>query len=375
MQNPQRLKGSPLRVKERINNFMKVCIIAHTEKTYLPYMDRYIKFFEENHVDYDIICWQREKNIDGENENDLDFYKKPAENAFSKVSSYLSYRRHVIKTIKQNKYDKLVILTTVPAIFLKNFLIKEYDNKYIFDFRDYSFEKIKPYKKAVDQIIEHSFLTTISSHGFMDFLAENKKIILNHNIPAEYTLKEGDPDLAQKDNINLGFLGVVRYFDESVTLIEQLKWSLKYNLLFVGKAVGSCDLEGYCKENRINNVTFIGKYDNDEKEKLYENIDIINSLYGNRSLEVTTLLPNRLYDACILRKPILASNNTFLGEIVKRYNIGAVIDIEHENISKRIDEYLKDFNYEEFKKGCDEFLADVAADEKTLYRQLNNFID
>ena len=136
----------------------------------------------------------------------------------------------------------------------------------------------------------------------------------------------------------------------------------------------SCDLEGYCNENRVKNVTFIGKYSNRDKEKIYNDIDIVNSLYGNRSLEVTTLLPNRLYDACILRKPILASNKTFLGEIVKRYNLGAVIDIEHENISKKLDEYLKDFNYDDFKKGCDEFLADVNDDEKTLYRQLNNFI-
>ena len=40
---------------------MKICIIAHTERNYLPYMEKYVDFFEANGVDYDIVCWQRDR--------------------------------------------------------------------------------------------------------------------------------------------------------------------------------------------------------------------------------------------------------------------------------------------------------------------------
>ncbi len=41
---------------------------------------------------------------------------------------------------------------------------------------------------------------------------------------------------------------------------------------------------------------------------------MINSIYGNDSLEVTTALPNRLYEACMFKKPIISSRDTYLGE-------------------------------------------------------------
>lgn len=337
-------------------------------------MERYCQYFKENGVEYDIICWQREESGLPVPENEYYYYKEPKVGFWHKVSAYVGYKRFVLKHLRKNKYDKLVVLTTVPAVFLKGYLMRNYKGKYLFDFRDYSFEKFGPYRRIVNNLIEHSAITTISSHGFMEFLNPNRNIIMNHNIPALPVMKEAPPPLKEKQVLNVGFVGTVRYFDENCHIIEKLKNTFRYQLWYIGKPVPGCDLQGYCEEHEVTNVSFVGKYNNTQKTELYRDIDIINSIYGNDSLEVTTALPNRLYEAALLKKPIISSKGTFLGELIERYDIGLCVDVFEDDILSILDKYVDEFNPERFTAACNEFLEDVQKDEENLYRQLKQFI-
>ena len=349
---------------------MKVCIIGHTERNYLPYMEKYVQFFEQNGVEYDIVCWQREERPQM---GSLDYYEKVKPGVFNKFSSYRRFQKHVLNILEKNRYDKLVILTTLPAIFLKKYLKGHYKGKYLFDFRDYSFEKFPPYRKMVDQLIRNSELTTISSLGFMEFLSPNDKIIMNHNI-AGYEPTEFLPDLQQKQVINIGFIGGVRYYDENTFLIEKLKNTFRYQLWYIGQPHPDCDLPGYCAQNEVTNVSFVGKYDNSQKPELYKNIDIINSIYGDDSLEVTTALPNRLYEACLFKKPIISSKGTYLGQIIEQYHLGVAVDVERDDVRKILDDYIEGFDCEKFLESCRRFLDVIKTDELRLYEALTQFI-
>lgn len=352
---------------------MKICIIGHTERNYLPYMERYITFFEENKVDYDIICWQREETGLVAKKNEFNFYEEPKGGIFNKATAYLRFKEFVINVLEKNNYDKVVILSTVPAVVLSKYLFKHFDGKYLFDFRDYSFERFLPYKKLVDKLIDRSQLTTISSRGFLDFLEENEKIVVNHNIPfvdAESTMV----DLKNKQVFNIGFIGGVRYYDENVALINSLKNTFRYQIWYIGQPAKGCDLQSYCAQNEITNVSFIGKYNNAQKQEYYKCIDIINSIYGSDSLEVTTALPNRLYEACIYKKPIISSKKTYLGELIHNYNLGVVIDVEKDDVLTIINDYINNFDVTKFEDGCKGLLAEVANDEAILHKKLKQFI-
>lgn len=352
---------------------MKVCIIGHTERNYLPYIEKYTTFFDENSVDYDIICWQREEKPASSIPNEYNFFEEAKEGAMNKIRSYLNFKKYVLAILEKNNYDKVIILTTVPAIFLRKYLHTHFKNRYLFDFRDYSFEKFLPYKKMVDKLIEESQITTISSHGFMDFLNRNKKIIMNHNIPVGIN-KQEPTNIKEKSVINIGFVGGVRYYEENCALISKLQNEFRYQLWYIGKPVSDCDLKAFCESNEISNVSFIGKYNNAEKIELYKNMEMINSIYGDHSLEVTTALPNRLYEACLLKKPIISSKGTFLGEMIERYRLGLVLDVETDDVLTLINHYVENFDMEQFNHGCEEFLLDVAHDEEVLYGHLKQFI-
>lgn len=353
---------------------MKVCIIGHTERNYLPYMEKYVQFFEERGVEYDIVCWQREEKPTLHRPHEHDYYEEAKDGVLNKIGSYLRFRRYVLGLVKENRYDKLVVLTTVPALFLKGTLRRRYKGRYLFDFRDYSHEKFGPYRHMVDKLIADSALTTISSHGFMEFLSENKKIVMNHNITFHEPVADA-PDLRQKQVINIGFIGGVRYYEENVALIEKLKNTFRYQLWYIGKATNDCDLQGYCAQHEVTNVSFVGKYDNAQKPELYRSIDLINSIYGSDSYEVTTALPNRLYEACLFKKPIISSKGTYLGEVIERYGLGLVVDVETDDVKQLVDDYVNRFDREAFVRGCENFLKIVKKDEENLYSALERFVE
>ena len=121
-------------------------------------------------------------------------------------------------------------------------------------------------------------------------------------------------------------------------------------------------------------VSFVGKYDNSQKPELYKNIDIINSIYGDDSLEVTTALPNRLYEACLFKKPIISSKGTYLGQIIEQYHLGVAVDVERDDVRKILDDYIEGFDCEKFLESCRRFLDVIKTDELRLYEALTQFI-
>ncbi len=352
---------------------MKVCLIGDTERNYLPYIEKYIRFFKKQGIEYDSICWQREESSVKAKKNEYNYYEKPKEGAFNKIISYARFKKYVIKILEKNRYDKIIVLSTVPCVALRKYILKNFKNKYIFDFRDYSFERFSPYKNIVDKLIDNSEFTTISSNGFMDFLDKNEKIIINHNVP-DVSSVQTISDLKQKQVINIGFVGWVRYYEENIAFINKLKNEFRYQLWYIGKPIKNCGIQNYCCENEITNVSFIGKYDNKQKYDLYKSIDIINSIYGDDSLDATTALPHRLYEACIFKKPIISSKGTYLGEIIDQYGLGLVVNVDHDDVLSELNEYVRTFNQTTFLQGCENFLNDVKKDEEILYNKLKEFI-
>ena len=352
---------------------MKICIIGHTERNYLPYMEKYVRFFEENGVDYTIVCWEREEKPSAEPAHEQNFYEAVQEGALHKIRSYLRFKRHVLSVLKEGRFDKLIVLTTVPAVFLSGYLKRHYRGRYLLDIRDYSFERYAPYRKMVNRLIRDSAFTTFSSKGFFRFLAPSDKVVMNHSVTWNPPVGHV-PNLSSSETVQIGVIGEVRYYKENVALLQKLQNEPRYHLWYIGKAIPGCDLEGYCREQGIHNASFIGKFRNEEKPRLYENVDMINSIYGSGSLEVTTALPNRLYEACLFKKPILSSKGTYLGEVIEEYRLGLAIDEADDDVKARLDQYLDSFDPQAFEEGCEAFLQLVRTDEAKLMEKLRAFI-
>ena len=94
-----------------------------------------------------------------------------------------------------------------------------------------------------------------------------------------------DINLNKDKPIRLVWLGVVRYFDHQVKIIDKLRNDQKFHIIYHGSGPDLDKLKVYCKSNKINNVEFTGAYDNRIKAKLLSEADILNNSYNLESSE------------------------------------------------------------------------------------------
>ena len=364
----------------------RACIITYDEYSNIPYVKDYENILVSKGIIYDIVLWNRSKSEDSA-------YPKSPENVFaftwhtrksklSKLRPFLEWRRFVLKILMDNKYDFLIVCTTIPAVLLYNTLIKNFTGKFVFDIRDYTYENFMLYRNMTKKLTLSSGLTCISSKGFLDWLPCNvDKYIVTHNIAksdiewSKSTEANAGRQLFNRSKpVKIGFVGGIRYYDANVKLINAFANHSDFELVYAGKFHPGCDLEGYCKDNGILNVSFLPRFTQEEKPMIYQSIDIINSVYGNETLEVRTALPNRLYDSVVYKIPIMVTGGTFLSSIVETYNLGLNVTIESKNILLQTQEYIRRFDEVKFTTGCQDFFSYVIKEKEHALEQISEFI-
>lgn len=338
------------------------------------FAEYYINAIKKFRLPYDIVYFERYDINRQAEDNEVLFsrYCPTGGSKLKKIGIMIDYMRFINRVAKSDKYYKVIVLTTVPAVMLYETLIKNYKERYILDIRDYTHESNKLYFSMVERLIKSSFMTVLSSKGFLKFLPKSDKYTFTHNIPVNYSTKDRVIDM--NNAIKIGFVGSVRYYEENVVLINQFANNIKYELHYYGNFTSGCDLEKYCRSSGITNVYFHGAFNNDDKPEIYKNIDFINSIYGIKGLETTTAIPNRLYDSAIYRCPIIVSKNTYLAEVVEQYNMGFAVDINKDNVKDILDRYISNYDKETFTKGCDDLLSIVNEDMHNLKEKIENFM-
>ena len=355
---------------------MKVLIVDTVSYNRAPYLKYYIDACKEKNIDYDLFLWNRNQTgglMKNGNIYTMNSICPFGGSKLKKIIPMLQYRNALLKVIKQNQYTHLVLINTLAPVMVSNYVLKYYNQKYILDIRDYTYEKIKRYKAIETKLIEHSYFTTVSSKGFLQFITPSNKIIVNHNI-SNLNKIENTITLNKNEKITIGFVGSVRYPEVNKTLIKAFEDNSQYILKYVGSEVDGCDLGEFCREHNIENVVFKGKYLNEQKPEIYKNIDMINSLYGDFSLEVTTAIPNRLYDALIFKKPIIASKGTFLGEVVEKNRLGIAVELNTQSIKKEVNNYVQNFDKEKFIRNCNECLEKVIGEQNSFKYSIREFL-
>ncbi len=347
------------------------------------YVAAYENTLKKLNKPYEVVFWDRFSNSELEkrgNEYVLHHICTLGGSKIKKIPAFLYFRKQLKYIISDNSYDKIIVLNTMPGLLLSDILLTQYRGKYILDIRDYTYEKYFFYKKIVKQLMEYSFFTAISSTGFRSFLGESEKLIINHNISNIGAGMENSIDgltnqkSCYKQIYTIGFLGVIRYENENIKLINSFKDSNRFKFFYAGKMYPDCNLKEYCRISGLKNVEFAPEFSNEDKPWLYKDIDIINAIYGNKMLEVKTALPNKLYDAIVFKKPILVSTGTHLSDVVEKYGLGISVDVDKDNVKEKLLKYLTEFDYKQFCLNAERFLRIVIAEQNEFVKRIEDFV-
>lgn len=347
---------------------------------YCPYLEKYENILEELKLEYEVLFWNR----DGEKKQYPDsyvYFNKKSHlkiNKFYKLNGFLQYSIWLKNKIRKRRYSKLIILDTLSGIILSDVLLNIYSKNYIFDIRDYSYEKVPFFLAIEEKIIKKSYFTCISSDGFKDFLPKGYNYITTHNFSySDLSIKKKELSKKKKygDTLDFVWIGSIRFFNHQVEIINKLKNDDRFNIIYHGIGPDYDALKEYCSNNCIDNVKFTGLYVNSDRPKLLLNVDILNNSYGTQDeMQTKYLISNRYYDGLIFKIPQLVEINSYKNTKIKEAGVGIGIDIYSDKFNDDLYKYYFEIDEKSFNEGCNAELNKIIKEDKIYINKIEQFL-
>ena len=359
------------------NNSAKILVIDSAMVSHAPYVSMYLDILNECGVAYDVICWNR-KNDDISNiPPNFYIYDHPTDDHYpplKKFTEIYKFYRFSRDIIQRGNYTKIIIFEIANAILFYRLLKKKFNNRYVFDIRDYSpFCKLKIANVVLNRFIENSYKTVISSKGFLKWLPKNNDYLISHNINRDLLSDYKQIEyLSFRSPIRLLTIGSLRDTYANTKFLTSFGNDPQYYMNFVGDGFALQDLIQSSRDNAISNVEFYGRYNKQDEVSFYQQADMINCCMNN-SMTSRFLMSNRIYLATLLRKPIICLAGSYQSDVVKYYNLGIVVGTD--DIKTEVNKYIGIFDEEKFCQGCIDFLRVVEYEQNRYIEEIQRFIE
>lgn len=306
-------------------------IFSFLSLRYAQFVYKYTNILDEQTIPYEIVIWNRD-SLEKPKKKNWIFYEYPLDSFqpfYKKIRGFLSFSMYMRKMIKDRKYDKIIILTTQTAIPLYDILLRKYKNKYIYDYRDVTFENLKLYRVLVNSLIRNSNFTAISSKGFINNLNASSKFVMSHNTrdfritPIKKTFS---------DKIRVVFWGMIRQLEYNKKICDVFSKDDRFELIYHGEGYRR-ELESYCNQNNYKNIKFTGSYKLDDIRKFAINTDLMLNCYENDRKQKPAMTV-KFYDALQFGIPMLVSKDSYMSHIVLKHGIGFAVNMNnHESLN------------------------------------------
>ncbi|WP_129127761.1 glycosyltransferase family protein [Geomonas oryzae] len=348
---------------------MNVCLIGSSSLRYMPFIRCYEEVLQASGVSYDIVYWDR-FGLDEEKENSIAFHRPGTARKAALIPGYLGYRRFLKNRLHGARYDLYVVFSAQIAVLLFGFLI---DKRFVVDVRDYTYEGFLPFRLALSALFKRAMLVCISSSGYLEWLPKSGKRVISHNlIETDLGAAPLPFDFSKKV---MSYIGAISYYDANVKFISQVRRLEGFEVRYIGKGECEASLEQYCRCEGVGNVKFFGQFTPEQKRQHYLDANFVVGCFGSETVNGRCTMPNRLYESCLYRRPIIVNKGTFLGEMVDKYGLG--ISVEQDRVADMEPELSRFYDpgyYEAYGRRCERYLATVKADLATFQQAFGSLL-
>ena len=352
-----------------------VGIIFSNDTNTCPFLDKYIKVLNNIGQEYEVILWNREGNNTVYPPNYLvcnvksDVYVPIRK----KIIGFLKFKQFLIKTIKDRDYDKLIFLTTFPAIFCYKLTKKQYKNKYIFDFRDLSYERYGFFRKRVKKIIKNSAFTCLSSPGFAEVLGLDN-YVMAHNFRYKDLDQANKCDIGIKKaegKIKILHIGITRGEEFNKRIADIFGNDERFEVNIVGSGNDTASFVQYIKD--IPNVFVKGTYNNEEKAKFIDEADML-LYYYPCDFNCDRALANKYYDCLIYKKPLIGNADTYSGQRLRQKGLGISLKLDCDNFANEVFDFYASIKIDDFKEAINTEIQAVLNDDVKYLKAIEDFL-
>lgn len=342
---------------------MQALVMIGNSPKLTPYIFGYLEQLSELNYETTLLYWARDGIEDSVSGVKTVCFNEKMKNQIPKVAkikNFLKYRKVALELLEQNKYDRIIVCTTQFAMLLSDVLLKKYKGRYIFDYRDPSFENIGIYKRRLASIVHNSKATFISSDAYRRYLPQREHIYTTHNITMKDLQHREVRRLSPRDVdvIRISFWGCIRDAEINLNLIKGLANDERFELHYYGTIEKTAsEIVSYCKAKGINNVYIHKEYLPDERYDFAAETDIIHSMQNHMD-EGNPRMANRFYDGIIFYIPQICTKGSFMALQAERYGVGISI-APTKAFADELYNYYKSINWPEFEASCDKCLETV----------------
>ncbi len=347
---------------------MKILIMGFTKIKYMPYMNFYLDCIDRADHEVHVLYWNRDLQSEDLSKyqgcvfHEFRCYQEDDVSKISKIKSFAQYRRFAKKLLLNEKYDYVFVLHSLTGVLVADVLKKHYSNKYIFDYRDFTYESFAPFKKVVASITRNAHATFVSSDAFRRFLPEDceNKIYTSHNLLSD-SLKyrnEKQQHGVLSDKIRIAFWGFIRHEDINREIIKKIAADTRFELHYYGREQQvALNLKAYVAELNAENIFFHGEYTPEQRYEFVRETDIIHNIYYDTN--TMFCMGNKYYDGVIFRIPQICMSGSFMGECVEKNGIGLSCVPTNEEFCESIYKYYTSIDSSKLYSNCDSTLDSI----------------
>ncbi len=356
---------------------MKIGIVGFGNLSIMQYLFKYTALLDREQADYDVIYWNRlgieEQAAFGGRTIPYNVPVDTFQAFHKKIFAFLQYARFVRKTIRKNRYEKLIVLTTPTATVLWDLLLGKYRGKYIYDYRDITKEQsFAPFARLVKKLIAGSQVTMMSSQGFAEVLKlpATDKIMIAHNT---HRATEGTyaVRLSRQEPLRIGYWGLVRQVEFNRQLCDRFGNDPRFTLVYHG--TGDYEkLAAYCREKGYRNISFTGRFALEDVPGFVEQTDILHCMYEN-NVRQQPAVPVKLYDALEFRLPLLISTGSHLEQVMEGVTGSLALDLSREDMADAVYEWYRSLWAEAVETAYGAMEASVREDDRRFDKAVTEF--
>lgn len=354
---------------------MKILIVGFAKIKYMPYLNLYLENIDREKNDVHLVYWNRdmkEENLEklsGITLHEFSALQDDDAPKLSKLGSFKGFRDYAVSVLKEG-FDFIIILHSLPGVLLSKELVKDYKNRYVFDYRDFTYENFLPYKSVIHTLVNNSYNTFVSSDAFRMYLPESKKIYTSHNIVWSDINSEKNLQKTKSDKIRIAFWGFIREEKTNLEIIRKLGNDERFELHFYGREQGVCEsLKEFALANATN-VFFHGEYTPEERAEFACNTDLIHNIYAESNMKLA--VSNKYYDSLIFEIPQLVMKNSYMSVLVKSNGVGKAVNPWDEAFADEIFTYYQSIEEKNFKADCRQASEKVKAQQKNITEFVKN---
>lgn len=359
---------------------MKIALLGFTKIKYMPYMHLYLDQIDRTQNEVHLLYWNRDEMKDADLPDSvighsLDVPMSDALPLKKKLLGVMKYARFARRQLRRIRPDFLVVMHSTTAFCVYPLLMGKYRGRYIFDFRDLTYERSKKwYRHMVRRVIERSSVSFTSSDGFREWLPDSPKLLTSHNLLAEL-LEQRTPVKLSHTPIRVGYWGLLRHHSLNREMIRKLGGDERFELHYYGRAQGGMMTLMERAMIKYPNVYFHGEYKAADRMNIAAEVDLIHNLYSVADYNAQIAMGNKYYDGLMFSVPQLCTRGSLMGKLCTEHGVGLECNPADPDFADQLYEYYTTLDRERFSTNCDAELQRILREMEEANRRIREVLD